>query len=137
MMNATNKKRKGFSLVELIVVISIMLVLSVLAVVAFTNISDSAREAAERADANAVARSLNTFNTLAIADTNKYITVTAIPTADGNTYVIVHTTTTGVMPITLSVTVADAARMTEVNKWLVAPANAQGIWTVAATKPTT
>lgn len=57
-----NKKRKGFTLVELIVVMAVLLVLSVLAVLAYSNIQENFRDAARSSDAMAVARSLNTYN---------------------------------------------------------------------------
>ncbi|MCL2665952.1 MAG: type II secretion system GspH family protein [Defluviitaleaceae bacterium] len=128
MKNIAKKRNKGFSLVELIVVISIMLVLSVLAVVAFSQIADSARLAAERSDASAVARSLNTFNALANAG-QRYEEKDDIPTTT-DTFTIVHDDTTGVMPIVLSVTVTDADRLARVLEWLVEPNASGDLWTV-------
>jgi len=70
----SNKLSKctGFTLVELIVVIGILLVLSVLSAIAYTNVTQMARVAADRADANTVARALNTYNEL-LNDDNAWI----------------------------------------------------------------
>ena len=65
MLKKINKNKKGFTLIELIVVIAILLLISVLAVVGFGNIIDNARESAERADAARLAGQLNNFNTFA------------------------------------------------------------------------
>jgi prepilin-type N-terminal cleavage/methylation domain-containing protein len=59
-----SKKKKGFTLVELIVVIGILLVLAVLATVGYGNLSDTARRAALRADAVTLTRALNVFNSV-------------------------------------------------------------------------
>jgi len=58
------KNQKGFTLVELISVISLLLVLSVLAVAAYGNITEAARNAAIQADANALARAMNTYESI-------------------------------------------------------------------------
>jgi prepilin-type N-terminal cleavage/methylation domain-containing protein len=63
-----NKKNKGFTLVELIVVIAVLLILAVLAVVAFQGITQAAAQAAAQADARSLAQTLNTFNSLASPD---------------------------------------------------------------------
>jgi prepilin-type N-terminal cleavage/methylation domain-containing protein len=65
--NAKSKKRKGFTLVELIVVVAILLILAVLAVMAYSNITASARRASFRYDANSIVRALNMYNGLAPA----------------------------------------------------------------------
>ena len=61
----TQKSNKGFTLVELIVVITILLILSVLATSAFSGVMGQAREASHRADAAALVRQINMFNSLA------------------------------------------------------------------------
>ena len=77
----TRKNRKGFTLIELIVVIGILVVLSVLAAVAYGNLTQDSRDAANNADAAVIARSLNTFNAItddapvtALADSGAMIT---------------------------------------------------------------
>ena len=67
-----NKKRKGFTLVELVVVIAILLALGVGAVMALGGMADTAERAALTSDANTAVRSLNLFNTL--ADSTRRIT---------------------------------------------------------------
>ena len=61
----TIKSTKGFTLVELIVVIAILMILSVLAVSAFGNVMGQAQDAARRADAQALVRNINMFNSFA------------------------------------------------------------------------
>ena len=86
----TIKSTKGFTLVELIVVIAILMVLSVLAVTAFGNVMGQAQDAARRADAQALIRNLNMFNSFA-TDTTRVRVVAEIPrttdTAAGTTTV--------------------------------------------------
>ena len=64
MLKHLQKKKKGFTLVELIVVVSVLLILAVLAVVAYSNITDSARQAALRSDASTLAGALNNYNAM-------------------------------------------------------------------------
>ena len=60
-----NKRKKGFTLVELIVVIAILALLAVGAVFAFNGIQRNAQRATFSADATALARALNNYNSLA------------------------------------------------------------------------
>jgi prepilin-type N-terminal cleavage/methylation domain-containing protein len=71
-----NKKRKGFTLVELIVVIAIMLVLAVVAGVAIGGIIASANTASARSDATILAQSLNNFNALVTAPATRVTNLT-------------------------------------------------------------
>lgn len=71
-----NKNRKGFTLVELVVVIAILAVLSVGAITGYSNVRDGADEAVAKANASVIVNSLNTFNTLAHTD-NQITTTTA------------------------------------------------------------
>lgn len=66
-----NKNKKGFTLVELIVVIAILLIISVLAVVGFGQIIDNARLSATTADANRLAGQLNLYNAFQPADVRR------------------------------------------------------------------
>jgi len=63
------KKKKGFTLVELIIVLAVLLILSVLAVLAFTNLQEQFAEGARISDANTVARQINTVNSACPGDT--------------------------------------------------------------------
>ena len=67
------KNKKGFTLVELIVVIAILAILSVIAALAFRGIQENARAAADHANANTIASALRTViatHGLAITDAN-------------------------------------------------------------------
>jgi prepilin-type N-terminal cleavage/methylation domain-containing protein len=66
MLKNASKKRKGFTLVELIVVIAILLILSVAAVAAYSGFELSARKASLKSDASAFVSMMNTLNSSAI-----------------------------------------------------------------------
>jgi prepilin-type N-terminal cleavage/methylation domain-containing protein len=66
-----SKKKKGFTLVELIVVIGILLALAVLATVGYGSLADQAKRAALRSDAVTVAKALNTFNSIVYSTTDR------------------------------------------------------------------
>lgn len=55
--------KKGFTLVELLVVISIIAILSVIGVVIFTNVQKSARDAKRRGDLKAIVNALEIYRT--------------------------------------------------------------------------
>jgi len=126
------KNNKGFTLVELISVIALLLVLSVLAVVAYSNITDAARRAAVSSDANTVARSLNSFNS--IVDNGDRITaVTGLQRSNDqfNLNVKVDGSGTGKGPVDLDLTtVVGEGRGQAVVDVLVAPTATVNMWTV-------
>jgi len=62
-----NKNRKGFTLVELIVVIAVLALLAVGAVIAFQGIQANARRSVLSADTNALVNALNAYNATASA----------------------------------------------------------------------
>ncbi len=66
MIKQVNKKRKGFTLVELIVVIAILLILAVAAVGAYSGFELQARKASLKSDASAVVTALNDLNSFAL-----------------------------------------------------------------------
>ncbi len=68
MFKKRNKKRKGFSLIELIVVIGILAVLTVVAVANYGNLTTQARNASLHADATIISRSLNIYNAMSPSD---------------------------------------------------------------------
>jgi len=59
------KARKGFTLIELIVVVAVLLSLSVLAAVAYRGMIQEAERTRRVANANALATSLNSWNAMA------------------------------------------------------------------------
>lgn len=65
-----NKKRKGFTLVELIAVIAILAVLSVGAITGYSNVRAGAEKAVNKSNAAVIANTLNTYNMLA-SDSHK------------------------------------------------------------------
>ena len=63
-MRTLAKKRKGFSLVELIIVIGVLAILAVAAIMIIGNVRDNARTAANRSNAQSIIRAVNTHNSL-------------------------------------------------------------------------
>jgi len=63
-MKKTNKKRKGFTLIELIVVIAILAILAAVAVPNFIGLIDKANTAVEIATAAEYANAINIYNAL-------------------------------------------------------------------------
>jgi type IV pilus assembly protein PilA len=63
-MRQQSKKRKGFTLVELIIIIAILAILAVAAIIAYGNIQDNARTSLNRANAATIVRAVNTYNSL-------------------------------------------------------------------------
>jgi prepilin-type N-terminal cleavage/methylation domain-containing protein len=114
-----NKKRKGFTLVELIVVIGILLVLSVLAILALSNISDAARRSANSADANTLARALNTYNSVAV------VKVSVVPTASNGKFDLNLTTSNAPVAMDLSVT-TDSTRAASVRSLISVSTSGSG-----------
>jgi prepilin-type N-terminal cleavage/methylation domain-containing protein len=63
-MKKSLKNKKGFTLVEIIIVIAIIAILAAAAMIAYGQLTRSAEENAEKASAGVIVRSLNTFNDL-------------------------------------------------------------------------
>ena len=129
------KSKKGFTLVELIVVIGILLVLTVLAAVAFSGLSAQAQQAARRSDARTVAQSLNIYNSLVANNADR---IQALPPAAHAGRVVANTGT-----FNLEVQVAPAAADGIIRPGIidmdvsviVSPARYLEITTVHATEP--
>jgi len=64
MKNKTNKKRKGFTLIELIVVIAILAILAAVAVPNFMGLIEKANTATQVAAAAEYANAINIYNAL-------------------------------------------------------------------------
>ena len=60
---APKRSRRGFTLVELLVVISIIVILSVISFTIFTNVQKNARDAKRKADIDAIAKAFETNRT--------------------------------------------------------------------------
>jgi len=60
-----NKSKKGFTLVELIIVIAILAILAVAAIAGYINLSASAEEAVIQSNAGAVSRAITNYNHIA------------------------------------------------------------------------
>lgn len=69
MFKYLRKNKKGFTLIELIVVVAILAILAAIAVPMIIGYADEARTAALQANAKMIAQSLNTANALAGTDT--------------------------------------------------------------------
>jgi len=67
------KNKKGFTLVELIIVIAILAILAAIAIPNFVGLTDEAKKAKEVGNASAIAASINTWNQIYAADTSKLI----------------------------------------------------------------
>lgn len=76
-MKKTDKRRKGFTLIELIVVIAILAILAAIAVPNFIGMTKKANNATEVAAAAQFASSMNIVNALATTDEEK---IPSIPT---------------------------------------------------------
>jgi len=63
------KSKKGFTIVELIIVIAVLAVLSVIAVVAYSGFQQSSRQSLMRTEASSLAAALNNFNAATSATT--------------------------------------------------------------------
>ena len=64
MMKMFRKNKKGFTLIELIVVIAILGILAAVAIPSFIGISDKANETVTLADATSIATAINAHNAL-------------------------------------------------------------------------
>lgn len=109
-----NKKSKGFTLVELIVVIGVLAILAVAAVVGFQGIQANARRATLSAEANMTASVLNNFNAVAtapVAGENGRVTAANINAADGAAFIELVVPAQGAMQVmTFRVDFDNAAR---------------------------
>jgi len=70
----TNKKQKGFTLVEIIVVVGLLAMLGLIAALMVGAAAESARQAAIRADAQTIARQMNTLNALILNPSSQVTT---------------------------------------------------------------
>jgi len=64
MLKLMRKNRKGFTLIELIVVIAILAILVAIAIPVFTTITEDANEKVAVANARNIATAINTYNAL-------------------------------------------------------------------------
>nr|WP_122013241.1 prepilin-type N-terminal cleavage/methylation domain-containing protein [Maliibacterium massiliense] len=73
-MNLNRKKnRKGFTLIELIVVIAIIVILAAIAIPNYIGMQNKANKAVEIADASLIASAINTYNALQTDDADKIV----------------------------------------------------------------
>ena len=140
-----NKNKKGFTLVELIVVIGILLTLAALGMMALSNIGEQARHAANRSDAEMIARAINTYNAL-VGPTHRVLLATGANSlaivlpepAAGATIATLNLTagpTVG-SPVTIDLGAdIDASRRAEIIARLIAPGAGGGPWTVNPNVP--
>ncbi len=81
MIKKMKKNKKGFTLIELIVVIAIIAILAAVAIPNYIAVQNKAVEAAARGNAAVIAQAINTHNTLNTAST---ITAEPASVADFN-----------------------------------------------------
>jgi len=85
-MKKTDKRRKGFTLIELIVVIAILAILAAIAVPNFIGLTKKANNATEVSAAAQYATAMNVANALAVTDAQKILELpaddTVIPDID-------------------------------------------------------
>jgi prepilin-type N-terminal cleavage/methylation domain-containing protein len=100
--------KRGFTLVELIVVIAILAVLAVTAVMAIGNLSEEARLASLRADCNTAVRALNTYNALINSGSEKdtFDEINSVAELQG----LNVATSSGIVNLELGISVADENR---------------------------
>jgi prepilin-type N-terminal cleavage/methylation domain-containing protein len=141
-LNKKNKKSKGFSLVELMIVVTVMLILGAGAVIAFSNVTANAARAADRAAAVTLASTLNTFNGL-IVDPDAVAPIVGDPANTDSVAAIAAELDEGVfsgtipavagaLPTTQSATI-DETRQDEILAWIewVQPdPTITGVWRV-------
>jgi len=108
-----NKLRKGFTLVELIVVVAVLALLAVGAVLAIRGVQRNARMASNRAAAVTMSQAFNQFNA-------------AAPAAQAVTVVPVGASWSAILPapmpggdqLEFSVALSSAARFAQVGAWI-------------------
>ena len=81
MMKMFRKNKKGFTLIELIVVVAILGILAAVAIPSFIGISDKAKESVTLADATSIATAINAYN--ALEPTNKVPDSASLDAAKG------------------------------------------------------
>ncbi len=64
MFKRAQKNKKGFTLIELIVVVAILAILAAIAIPVFSNMSQEARDNVQLANARMIAQAINTHNAL-------------------------------------------------------------------------
>ena len=71
MLLTLRKNRKGFTLIELIVVVAILAILAAIAVPSFIGLSDQAKKGVTVADASSIAGAINVYNAMQTSDSEK------------------------------------------------------------------
>lgn len=99
-MKKTDKRRKGFTLIELIVVIAILAILAAIAVPNFIGLTKKANNATEVSAAAQYATAINVYNALVTVETDKIVA----PTNAADVTAINNKLTTAKIPVNTDMT---------------------------------
>ena len=78
LLTLTRKKKKGFTLIELIVVVAILAILAAVAIPNFVSLQSRAKQGVDVGNASTIAGAINIYNAMQTADTTKIATGAAL-----------------------------------------------------------
>lgn len=125
MLLKVRKNKKGFTLIELIVVVAILAILAAIAVPQFIGLQNTAKQAVAKANASTVASTVNVFNasqtTPVIKSSNYPTTLSALNTLLTTNYTITISGSTADQNAAVTNVTVDANGIATVNSTLTVP----------------